>query len=322
MPSKVFGISVFLLAAAPLLSQVDQATILGIVTDNTGSVVAGASVTVRNTGTDERRVTKTDDRGNYIVQALNIGAYEVSVEHPGFSKQTVSGIALIVNQQARIDVKLQVGAVTQELTVQADAPLVQTDDATVSQLINSQQITELPIPANRNMFRLALMGGGMSRGPASSVTTSGFGPGFGIAAYGQKVHNNWIMLDGAPLRTAMHGEVRMRPSVEALEEFRVEAGFYYADFGTESGAQIISAIRPGSNRFHGTALRVPAQRRAGRAEFLRESGPPEKAAAAEQFRRSGERPHHPRQVVLHHQLRGLHRAVFEPGVRRLSRPTP
>jgi hypothetical protein len=88
--------------------------------------------------------------------------------------------------------------------------------------------------------------------PASSVTTSGFGPGFGIAALGQKVHNNWIVLDGAPLRTAIHGAVRMRPSVEALEEFKVEAGFYSAEFGTESGAQVISAIRPGSNQFHGT----------------------------------------------------------------------
>src|SRR5207237_10519345 len=101
-------------------------------------------------------------------------------------------------------------AVTQELTVQPEAPLIQTDDATVSQLINQRQITELPIPANRNMFRLALMGAGMSRGPASTVTTSGFGPGFGIAAYGQKVHNNWIILDGGALRTARHCAVRMR----------------------------------------------------------------------------------------------------------------
>jgi Carboxypeptidase regulatory-like domain len=251
MSPRVFMLSVFL-AALPLSAQVEQATILGTVTDNTGAVVGGATVTVRNSGTDQRRTTKTDDRGNYQVQALNIGAYEVSVEHAGFRKETVSGIAVAVNQTARIDVKLEVGAVTQELTVKADAPLVQTDDATVSQLINQRDIRELPIPANRNMFRLALMGAGMSPGPPSTVTTSGFGPGFGIAAFGQKVHNNWIILDGAPLRTAIHGAVRMRPSVEALQEFKVEAGFYQADLGTESGAQIISAIRPGSNEFHGT----------------------------------------------------------------------
>src|SRR5215467_12726983 len=239
-------------AILPAIAQVERATILGTVTDNSGSAVQSADVTVRNTGTDERRTTKTNERGDFEVPALNIGTYEVSVGHPGFRKYVVSGIELVVNQRARIDAQLQLGAVTQEMTVQGVSSLVQTDDATVNQLINQREITELPIPANRNMFRLALMSAGMSRGPASSVTTSGFGPGFGIAAMGQKVHNNWIMLDGAPLRTAIHGAVRMRPSVEALEEFKVESGFYSAEFGTESGAQIISAIRPGSNEFHGT----------------------------------------------------------------------
>src|SRR6202521_890595 len=251
---RIFVFLAILAAVSPLSAQVEQATILGTVTDSSGDVVPGAPVTVLNSGTGERRSTRSDDRGNYQVPALNIGAYEVIVEQPGFRKQTISGITLVVNQMARIDVKLEVGAVTQELTVKADAPLVQTDDATVSQLINQRDIRELPIPANRNMFRLALMGAGMSPGPPSSVTTSGFGPGFGIAAFGQKVHNNWIILDGAPLRTAIHGAVRMRPSVEALQEFKVEAGFYQADLGTESGAQIISAIRPGTNEFHGTVF--------------------------------------------------------------------
>ena len=104
MSPRVFALSVFLIAALPLSAQVEQATILGAVTDNTGSVVAGATVTVRNAGTGERRATKTDDRGNYQVQALNIGTYEVSVEHAGFRKETVSGIAVAVNQSARIDV--------------------------------------------------------------------------------------------------------------------------------------------------------------------------------------------------------------------------
>jgi hypothetical protein len=240
------------MAVVPVMAQVERATILGTVTDNSGSVVQAVAVTVRNIGTDERRTTKTNERGDYEVPALNIGTYEVSVEHPGFRRALVSGSELVVNQRVRIDAQLQLGAVTQELTVQGAAPLVQTDEATESQLINQREITDLPIPANRNMFRLALMSAGMSRGPASTVTTSGFGPGFGIAAMGQKVHNNWIILDGAPLATAIHGAVRMRPSIEALEEFKVESGLYSAEFGTESGAQIISAIRPGSNQFHGT----------------------------------------------------------------------
>jgi hypothetical protein len=117
------------MAVVPLAAQVERATILGTVTDNSGSAVQGAAVVVRNTGTDERRTTKTNDRGDYEVPALNIGAYEVSVEHPGFRKAIVSGIELVVNQRARIDAQLQLGAVTQEMTVQAEAPLIQTDDA-------------------------------------------------------------------------------------------------------------------------------------------------------------------------------------------------
>jgi hypothetical protein len=95
--------------------------------------------------------------------------------------------------------------------------------------MDAGKIRELPLPGNRNLFRLALLAPGMSRGPASSVTTSGFGPGFGIAAMGQKVHNNAILLDGASLRTSIHGAVRMRPSVEAIEEFKVESGWYSAE---------------------------------------------------------------------------------------------
>ena len=105
-------------AALQLSAQVEQATLLGTITDSTAKVIPGASVTVLNLGTGERRATLSDDRGNYQVTALNIGAYEVTVEQPGFRKQTVSGITLVVNQVARIDVKLEVGQVTEELTVQ------------------------------------------------------------------------------------------------------------------------------------------------------------------------------------------------------------
>jgi hypothetical protein len=250
---RIRSLLILAIATVPVSwGQTERAVILGTVTDDSGAVVPAAAVRVTNVGTAETRSVTTNDRGDYEVPALNVGQYDISVEHTGFRKEVVKGIVLVVNQRARVDFKMQVGAVTQEVLVQGMAPLIQTDDATVGQLIDERKIRELPIPGKRNMYLLALLGAGMSRGPASSVTTSGFGPGFGIAAMGQKVHNNWIMLDGAPLRTSIHAAVRMRPSVEALQEFRVEAASYSAEFGTQSGAQIISTIRPGSNRFHGT----------------------------------------------------------------------
>ncbi len=244
----------FSVFAAPCLFAQGRSSILGAITDETGAAIAKATVTVLNTGTQQKWTTTSGETGLYEVPALEIGTYEVSAEVSGFRKTTVRGIVLQVDQRERVDMKLQVGELTQQVEVEAQALSVNTDDATLSTVIDSAKIRELPLPGNRNLFRLALLAPGMSRGPASSVTTSGFGPGFGIAAMGQKVQNNAIYLDGAPLRTSIHGAVRMRPSVEAIEEFRVEAGWYSAEYGTQSGAQIVATIRPGTNDFHGTAF--------------------------------------------------------------------
>lgn len=242
--------ALFLLSAG-LYGQ-SRSVILGTVSDESGAPIPGAEVRVLNTGTQQQRTVSTSERGDYEIPSLDVGVYQVTVQAEGFAVFVVRGLQLEVDQRARVDAGLRVGDLTQEITVTASNASLQTDDATLSTVIDSAKIRELPISGNRNLFRLTLLAPGMSRGPASSVTTSGFGPGFGIAAMGQKVHNNAILLDGAPLKTAIHGAVRMRPSVEAIEEYRVEAGWYSAQYGTQSGAQIVATIRPGTNEFHGT----------------------------------------------------------------------
>jgi hypothetical protein len=229
-----------------------RSTILGTVSDESGAAVPRVSITVLNTGTQLKRNVATDERGDFEVPALDVGNYDVTAQVAGFRQAVVQNVRLEVDQRARVDIRLQIGEITQQVQVTAETAQVQTDDSTLSTVIDGAKIRELPLPANRNLFRLALLAPGMSRGPASSVTTSGFGAGFGIASMGQKVHNNAVQLDGAPLKTSMHGVIRMRPSVEAIEEFRVESGWYSAEYGTQSGAQIIAAMRPGTNRFHGT----------------------------------------------------------------------
>src|SRR5438876_7896781 len=214
----------WLLSTMPtvLLGQGGRATILGVVSDETGATVPRVSITILNTGTQLVRNVLTDERGDFEVPALDIGNYEVTAQATGFRQAVVQNVRLEVDQRARVDIKLQIGEITQQVQVTAETAQVQTDDSTLSTVIDGAKIRELPLPANRNLFRLALLAPGMSRGPASSVTTTSFGAGFGIAAAGQKVHNNAILLDGAPLRGAMHGVTRMRPSVEAIQEFRVE----------------------------------------------------------------------------------------------------
>ena len=240
------------LGAGVTFAQSTSSSIIGTVTDESGAAIPGASVAVTNVGTQQERTVETNERGDYAVTALDIGLYEVAATMEGFSRAVATDVRLEVDLVRRQNLTLQIGAVTEQITVQADAMTVQTDDTTISTVIDESKIRELPIPGDRNLFRLALLAPGMSRGPRSSVTTSGFGPGYGIAALGQKMHNNNIILDGAPLRTGIHGMVRMRPSVEAIQEFRVEAGWYNAEYGTQSGAQIITSIRPGTNEFHGT----------------------------------------------------------------------
>ncbi len=233
-------------------AQANSSSIIGTVTDESGAAVPGATVTVTNNATQTVRTFQTNERGDYSVTALDIGIYEVSAELEGFRRAVATDVRLEVDLVRRQNMTLEVGVVTEQVTVQADALTIQTDDTTISTVIDEAKIRELPIPGDRNLFRLALLAPGMSRGPRTSVTTSGFGPGYGIAAQGQKVHNNNIILDGAPLRTGIHGMVRMRPSVEAIQEFRVESGWYNAEYGTQSGAQIITSIRPGGNAYHGT----------------------------------------------------------------------
>ena len=252
--TRFLAICMLLSLPAGVLAQGGRSTILGTVLDETGAAVPRASITIVNTGTQFRRTVLTSERGDFEVPALDVGTYQVTAEAAGFRKAVVPSIQLEVDQRARVDLKLQVGEVTERVEVRAESAAVQTDDATLSTVIHSAQIRELPLPANRNVFRLALLAPGMSRGPASSVTTSGFGAGFGIASMGQKVHNNAVALDGAPLKTSIHGVIRMRPSVEAIEEFRVESGWYSAEYGTQSGAQIIATMRPGTNQFHGVAF--------------------------------------------------------------------
>jgi len=239
------------LGSVAVWAQATNSSIVGTVLDESGAAIPGVQVGVLNVGTQQRRTAETNERGEYVVPRLDIGVYELSVEHPGFRREVITNIRLQISQAYRQEVVLRIGEVTEQITVEADAVTVQTDDNTIATRIDEHKIRQLPIPADRNLYRLALLAPGMSGRYRSSVSSGGFGPGFGIAASGQKFHNNNILLDGAPLRTAIHGMVRMRPSVEAIQEFRVETGWYSAEYGQQSGAQIISTIRPGTNEFHG-----------------------------------------------------------------------
>src|SRR5438105_6620436 len=136
---------VLFLTALPVLAQVPAATILGVVKDSSGAVVPGAKVTIRNVDTDQSRTITSAEDGSYRVPALPTGHYEVKAEHAGFRAETKQGLTLNVSDNAVVNFTLQVGTTIQEVTVTAEAPMVNTVNSALGGLVNEQKMSELPL---------------------------------------------------------------------------------------------------------------------------------------------------------------------------------
>src|SRR5438270_11186709 len=141
------------------LAQVTTSTILGTVTDRSGATIPDVRVTVKDVGTGFERVVTTGADGTYVVENLKPGQYQVSASKTGFNEKVISGITVAVDQRARIDVQLEVGAVTQRVEVQGAAPVVETDSSTVGKVITTRDVLELPLNG-RNFIQLAVVTAG------------------------------------------------------------------------------------------------------------------------------------------------------------------
>ncbi|MBI4446298.1 MAG: TonB-dependent receptor [Acidobacteria bacterium] len=234
--------------------------ILGTVSDPSGSVLPGVSVTARNVETNYSRNAVTDERGAYRIAALPVGNYELSAELAGFQTLVRSGIKLEVEQQARIDLVLQVGSVSETVQVVSDAPLVDTQTATVGQLINNKQIVDLPLNG-RSFIQLASLGTGVA--VSAGGGTSPGAPQFGsqnFSTNGQRSHSNNFILDGSDNNNTYSGFMSVLPSIDSIQEFRIETNNYGAEYGGRGGAVITLVSKSGTNSLHGTLF-----------EFLRNS---------------------------------------------------
>ncbi|HLJ13580.1 MAG TPA: carboxypeptidase regulatory-like domain-containing protein [Bryobacteraceae bacterium] len=257
------AIIVFAFAGAvPLLCQTNSTAILGTVTDPTGAVIVGANVTLTQVQTGIKRTDKTSSTGDYNFPLLDPGLYSVAVEMQGFATATRSGIQLDLDQKARIDFKLVVGSSRQAVSVTEQGALLSTDEATLGQVVNTQQITELPLNG-RNLGSIAVLQPGVQYGGRMGLTNVNAGTGGGvpipgdaisISANGQRDTDQHATLDGVMVTEARVNTVPFTPSPEAISEFKVLAGTYSAEYGTNSGAQLVMALRAGTNQFHGDAF--------------------------------------------------------------------
>ncbi|MBL8210176.1 MAG: TonB-dependent receptor [Bryobacterales bacterium] len=239
-----------------LFAQAISATAVGTVTDPSGAAVPNAAVTITNTQTGVIRNATTDATGNYTFSFLTPGSWKVTVEAAGFQKATTEAITLSVDQVARLDVKLTVGQSTESVQVSAGAVLLQTEDATVGTVIDSQKVVELPLNG-RSFVQLALLTPGVNPGTPGSITVrrlrGSVGQDVGMSANGARDTQNRFYYDGIEAMDLDSYSFSFSPSIDAINEFKVQSSTYSAEVGGAPGGQVNLTTKSGSNTFHGTA---------------------------------------------------------------------
>ena len=241
-----------LLVAMPAYAQKITGTIRGTVTDPTGAIIAGAKVTVKNEDTGLTRSGTTTSDGIYAFAELPVGSYRVEVEHPGFKAEVRSKITLNVADARAIDIQLATGDVTEVVNVEVPAVAVKTVGAEISGLVTGQEVRALPLNG-RNFMQLTLLQPGVSGIDGLNTIDKGLGSGSDISVSGGSTTNNYWMVDGANNIDLGSGRtILVYPSVDAIEEFKIQRNNYGAEFGQAGGAQVNIVTRGGTNEFHGS----------------------------------------------------------------------
>jgi hypothetical protein len=227
--------------------QVDEAIIVGTVFDSSRSSVSGASVKLAHLATNAVTEVRTDARGEYRTPSLKIGEYVIAIEADGFKQSLQRGVVLEIGDVRKVDVVLEVGQTSESVNVEASAPLLQASDSTVGDVINNRQIEDMPLNG-RDYLQLA----NLSSGTVSAAQ--------GVEIGGQAGTQVAFLLDGQDnnnqqISTSHSGQKEVvKPSVDAIEEFKVVTNGYSAEYGRSSSGVVSVAIKSGTNELHGSAF--------------------------------------------------------------------
>ncbi len=260
---RLFSIGLALclvLAVTPLNAQTTAGSIVGTVTDPSGAIIAGASITITNVGTNIAVKTTSDSAGEYVVTPLEVGRYSVTFEATGFKRSLRPDIQVNVQDRVRVDAKLEVGQVTDTVEVAGEAPILETDTSYLGEVVEAQRIVDLPLNG-RFFTRLAVLTAGTAPSPAGArdENTGGF------SANGVRPYQNNYILDGVDNNSlsedlSSQASFVFGPPPDAIQEFKVQTNSMSAEFGRSGGAVLNVTIKSGTNDLHGTAY-----------EFLRNS---------------------------------------------------
>lgn len=251
MKRGVIVVLVLLLSATGMFAQTTTAQLTGRITDPSGSVIPGAGVTVTNIDTQIKRQTRSNQEGYYTVPLLEPGNYEISIAMSGFKPMAQSGITLHVNQMARLDFVMQLGTATEAITVKADSPLLDATESALGAVVDNTKVTNLPLNG-RNAYDLVMLVPG-AQGYARQNLPGNHIPLSNMSINGGPAMTNEFLLDGIPNQTIVQSQFVVVPSIDAVQEFKVQTNSLAAEFGRTGGGVINLTLKSGTNQFHGVA---------------------------------------------------------------------
>jgi hypothetical protein len=243
-----FAVLVIVSAHAQLAT---TTALVGTVTDSSGQTVPNAKVTAVNRETADTYNAMTNDQGYYNIQFVHVGTYNLLIEKSGFQKLEKTGVQVDINQIVRTDVTLAIGTISQSVTVEATVTAIKTDDATVSEVLGTRAVSDLPLNG-RNPMSLAVTTSGVLQGPKSSLT--GTPPGEDFIGAGTREIQNSLSLDGISIMNNLITTTPTRPMVESVQEVEVQTGTYSAQYGSYMGVHINMVSKSGTNQLHGALV--------------------------------------------------------------------
>lgn len=231
------------------------AQLSGVVTDSSGAIIPNAKVTLTDEATNISNTVTTNASGVYVLTNVRPATYSIRVEAPAMATQERKGVVLAVSQQATLNFSLSPGQVTEHVVVTEQAPLLDTGSASLGTDVTNQYVRDIPLP-DRSMFGLVFLAGGVTEVAGQGITDS-YPTGTNFVSNGQRNATAEIRVDGALTTAPEQGEgattnVYWQPSVEIVQEFKVENNSFSAEFGNNGGTVVNIVLKEGGNKFHGS----------------------------------------------------------------------
>jgi hypothetical protein len=235
---------------ASLRAQTATGELAGTVRDTTGGVLPAVKVTITNQATGQERQVSTDSNGDYVAAAMTAGEYSIKGELPGFKAQIRQGIVLQVGRESRVDLVLEVGNVSEAVTVEESATLLQTSNAELSEVIDNNRINSLPLNG-RQFVDLTLLSDNVFVAPRGTRGTALTQTGPAVVVSGQRPGHNMYYLDGVSVTDQYFNHLVVSQPIDAIQEFNIQKSLYSPEYGGKASATISAVTKSGANVFHG-----------------------------------------------------------------------